>query len=179
MRERPFGSYLLISDNALRIALNGHLAARSENMHNQTEGSCNASDSNNNLGGWRCRHHFKLYCGMAWTWILFVDSNSWYYSFPKVGGGEAWQRHMAAKEHAAYGREIFEEFCLEKVDTLYKKGTTGIALQKRPLCHSDGQGGIFPGASHHSKTTVMNHEKIWQKTPTSHANTATSIYWCI
>ena len=59
-----------------------------------------------------------------------MDSNSWYYSFPKVGGGEAWQRHMAAKEHAAYGREIFEEFCLEKVDTLYKKETTRKALQK-------------------------------------------------
>ena len=63
-----------------------------------------------------------------------VDSvcgrNSWYYSFLRVGGGEAWQRHMAAEERAAYGREIFEEFCLEKVDTLYKKETTRKALQK-------------------------------------------------
>ena len=37
---------------------------------------------------------------------------------------------MAAEERAAYGREIFEEFCLEKVDTLYKKETTRKALQK-------------------------------------------------
>ena len=94
----------------------------------------------------------------------------YYYSFLRVGGGEAWQRHMAAEERAAYGREIFEEFCLEKVDTLFKKGDHSKSATKRPLCHSDGQGGIFPGASHHlmnnerkfaqTKTTVMNHEKI-------------------
>ena len=53
-----------------------------------------------------------------------------YYSFLRVGGGEAWQQHMAAEGRAAYGREIFEEFCLEKVDTLYKKETTRKALQK-------------------------------------------------
>ena len=94
-QERWLGSYSLFDDNALSIALNGHLAARSENTHNQREGSCNASDSNYNLGGWRCGHHFKLYCGMN------VDSvcgrNSWYVLF----FSPSWRRRGVA---TAYGR---------------------------------------------------------------------------
>ena len=141
-------------------------------MHNQREGSCNASDSNYNLGGWRCGHHFKLYCGMN------VDSvcgrNSWYVLF----FSPSWRRRGVA---TAYGRGgasriwegNFRRILPRKSWHALQEGDHSNSATKRPLCHSDGQGGIFPGASHHlinheqkfalTKTTVMNNEKFWQK----------------